>query len=357
MGLREIEIATEPIQELRAEFAVQAERPPGGDRYIAGCYRAVGEMFDDPRLNGVFDKVLKNRKEGATPTHLVNLFLRAIQYQRLFEAKDSQYPQAYESPEAWKRLIGELITDEVSLDLITSLMTERDTGTTIYQRYAGVAALVQKMNKPVKAMDIGCGGGYGLSGMLLGEEFLPVSGFEELNQLSRGRINIIEGLGLDKNPAFHPNVAKWRLACGFYPQELGNMPKVAEFEARIQKATGFEFLHKDIFEDHLPVGHFDLVTICTMLYQIPERQGDVYDIARQSIAKGGLLVVQDFAELNPENPTSLKFLSNWGNPYSYATFVASEKTKWEFKELIRWRNGRCVDAKMGRDWEKLDAIL
>jgi hypothetical protein len=80
----------------------------------------------------------------------------------------------------------------------------------------------------------------------------------------------------------------------------------------------------------------------------------VLENAKRVLADRGVLVIQDFARPDVQDPRKLDHQVSWfGQPYSYRTFVTGARTDWQMREVLRWENGRCRSVAAGADFATL----
>jgi hypothetical protein len=348
---------------LWSEFEQQAINSPGGDEVIAACFGAVSEMArgDYPWVQE-FGDVMRERKIGQK--HGVNLFFRAIQFVLTFEEKDENYPEQYKERDYWMERLPDIW--EKHGTRIIRILKERDTGTTIFQRYAGPKAILAAKwpGNTLNVIDLGCGGNHGLPGLISGEKFKPIKDNSDKKLVSRWikkPIEIGNSVGLDKNDPYDAEVARWRLACSFYPKELSDMKKFLRFEEKLRSIGEEIFLKGDIreLEYLIPKGlKFDAVILSTVLYQMDEaNRKKTIDEATKLLNENGLVIIQDFAKKNG-TIGKLDFDGSWFKEKSgYRTFVLGSQTKGEMWEVLKWNNGRCREVEEGEDFGKFFGIL
>lgn len=341
------------------EFNKQSFNPPGNDIVIGSCYAALHEIIKSPRIEFLFKEVLVNRQ--ITPTHLVNLFFRAIQYMELYYLKNDRYPGQFHDKKAWEKELRLIFYKHRKL--LKDLLLTKDTTTTIFQRYAGSKIVLNALfpNKKLTVADFGCGGNYGLPGF---EKELTFSSINDGTKLSlasfylKQPLHLKKGLAVDKENPEEPSAKAWRLACSFYPQELDKSANILILEAEVSGVKKVKFLQKNLTlnnaEDFEKVKKsYNAVIISTFLYQLSQpEQALVLELAKNLIKKDGVVIIQDFATVDKNG--ELKIIGNWfSKPYPYRTFLLGEVTNWKIKEVLRWKDGRCKDVKNGNDFEYL----
>lgn len=346
--------------EVMKEVHAQGENPPGKDQYIGNFYQALYSLSDDPEVQSVVNLALSER--DLSSKHLVNLLFRGVQYIELNDLGNIEYPRHLVSQDDWVEEIKIILRDYK--ESYTEILLTKETGTTIYQRYAGPRIVLSAFLKdsPLKVVDFGAGGRYGLRGIACREAFGAIKDHTEgsiATQFLNAPVDIEEGLDIDQVDPDLPENIRWRMACSFYPSELisGKAAEVVDFENRIREVDTIKFFRRNIVDvtaedlnSNTTPHSYDAVILSTVLYQIPEYQEQVIDRAKELVSDDGLIIVQDFAVKDENNPRRLNFDIDWfAQDFAYRTFVIGERTEWEFKEVLCWSNGRCKEVKEGED--------
>jgi len=311
------------MDDLWAEFAHQAEFPPGGDEVIGACYRAVERM--GKRNKGFARRLELVAGDRDMPTkHLVNLFFRAVQYMRFFEREEVDYPERFFDSREWEKELRLMMNGKMG-ESFFGILSQRDTGTTVYQRYAGPKAVLSALwpNRKLTLTDLGCGGNHGLPGLIAGERFKPVVDHTPETAVTKWiekPIGFRLGLGVDKYDPYDPEMINWRIACSFYPSELAEMNEFLEFEKRVRKKGKEMFVLGDIMSlmsDGLTVRKYDAVILSTVLYQMSETErAAVLDGAVGLLKTDGVEIAQDFARKGEEGKSLVFEMSRPGFIFS-----------------------------------------
>jgi len=352
-----------------AEFATLSLYPPKQDPYMSACYQAAFQLSQqDGAFGRLISQVLQER--DITPKHFSNLFYRGVQLVELFYRQNGGYPHAFITPEQWGDELKDILRSEDAA-VLQDVLLHKDTTTTIYQRYAGARSIMRAMfpQRSFAVADFGCGGNYGLRGMALPKPepfkpFIDHTPGQVVQQLARKPLRISEGLAIDREDPQDVDVTMWRLACSFYPQELSQLPDVIALEERLTQAERIRFYKGDLLalpvgSKEIPAQRFDAVIMSTFCYQLDiPAQEQVLRAAAQMLKPDGLVIVQDFAEKDRNNPHWLNFNVSWFNhAYSYRNFVTGTRTGWEMKEVLRWNNGRCEEVEPGEDFTLIGSSL
>lgn len=344
---------------LRDELIDNLHHPPGKDPSLRSFYGAVVQMVDEgePLANTLL--AVKQHRPGLTDKHLVNLLFRAVQAIE-FDNGNLGYKDFQEEGQ-WIDELTKITTDPRLSKQFRQILLTRSTNTTIYQRYAGPYAVIAHLYDGigVRVADLGCGGNYGLRGIELQERFQEINDLTPQSYVSTllsQKINLLEGLAVDKEKPDREENRKWRLACSFYPQELDQLPSIHEFEARIVNAGKVRFIRADLRTcKGLSREDQDVVILSTVLYQLQfHEQNTLLEKARSMLTENGIIIVQDFAARNPKHPDRLDFGESWfKDPFSYRTYITGKKIGDVFLEALRWHSGRCQSVMAGEDFNEV----
>ena len=342
------------------EIKDQGENPPGKDKVIQACYRAYAELLEKKEIREKTIKILGLRE--FTPSHFANIFFRAIQYIELNHFKNPKYPLEHKDTEVWKKDLTKIFTSD--FELLTYLLTTKSTTTTIYQRYAGSKFILNALfpKREIKVADLGCGGNYGIPG-LIGNV-----GFDKINDTTSDKLvsfaleqetKITEGLAIDKEDPYDDASKAWRLACSFYPHELNHgsnvrLPKNKSEKSRFVKTdlTRVDHQPEDYKIEH---NYYDAVIMSTFLYQLVDEKIEiVMNFAKQLLKKDGVIIIQDFATKDGAIKSKISLISNWfSSAFTYKTFITGAITNWDIKEILKWDSGRCKTVAEGEDYNLL----
>lgn len=378
-----------PSGELLKELESQAEYHlgrPDGDKFIAAFNLALIQAYQsDNEVHGLMEWYLDIRTDIALPSHAANLPLRAFQKQLLTLTPD--YPKNFDSVESWLEAFAVILNDPSSAYEIHRDLANRLVQSNKSERYVSIKPLIRmfadRMSDEPRILDIGCSRNHGLKKIATNLAFDPVkSGLGEpgahiapyessllsvFDQMLQADVAIGPSTGSDVVPL--QDNAEWAKACSFYPSELANAREdVVEYDVLdVMNVPEVEFIEANFIRRdiaHLPgyKASFDMVMLSTVMYQLGETERfDMLSNALWHVKPGGIVVVQDFAEIDPSNPRRLVYRDHWfdGN-YPYRTFVleVNGDGRLEFKEYFRWKTSRCRDVKiMPAACDKLAALL
>lgn len=363
------------IQKVFAEMADQAAFPPGKDSSIGSFYQAVLDMrTSDPRVSQLIRSVASSRT--ITPQHLTNLLFRGVQYLKIRDIPVEEIPRqafrSYQTSEEWTPDVKSILDN--SGEELQEILTSKDTTTTKWQRYAGPKVVLSATfgTNPIKIADFGCGGNYGLPGMAKDIPFSEVIDHTS-DQFVANRLDQpidAKGVAIDKQNPSDPEVTKWRIANSFYPKEFDQISATLALERQLTNGGKAHFIEADL--TNLPkeellnyrnntfgAGPFQAVIMSTILYQLDSsEQSKVLQSARDILDPGGIIIAQDFARKNPNDPKSLSFDSSWfRGQFGYRTFVSSQFSNWQMLEALQWSDGRCTEVRAGEDFDEFRSRL
>ncbi len=368
------------IETVELELKTQSspEHAPNNDERIAAFCRAAGKLLrkNDEYLDLIDDTLTYHATEngGITPSHAVNLMLRAPQKQLLKKHEEKNYPKAYTDDKLWYKDLSEMVNNpdtwaELFIDM------RRNVSSNVSERYKAFKAiflvLQERFNQP-RVLDIGSSQNQGLKKLGLNLPFEPVNviepildhserGYhlgtheeaeEQLNQLLQTPLQLGPSSGVDFFTPDDPMNRDWAKACSFYPSELLDDNKLAKYDAidQIDDVPNVDFIASDIFElEPKEVIEkyeepFDVITVCTMMYQLSkEERIELKSKLREFTKEDGLIIYQDFVAKDAKSPAELYFYKHWfGKPYRYRTIVEDlSAPSIGLQEVFRWENGRC----------------
>lgn len=340
------------------EIKNQSIHPPGNDIVIQSFYQAFLDEIQNTSIAQYFADIIKSRE--FTPSHFANILFRSVQYIELYCRGENNYPEGFDNTKIWKSELDSIF--ETQSELLRELLLSKDTTTTIYQRYAGSKMLLNAIfpNKPLAVADLGCGGNYGLPGLIKNRTFEKIidhTNNQQASQLLEKKTNIISALAIDKENPYKNEAKQWRFSCSFYPHEFQKKTEMimSELEESETIFTRIDLTkaENDPASMGISLNSFDAVIMSTFLYQLKESQIDiVMNFAKKIINNEGIIIIQDFAEKSESNPEKVNLITNWFSiPYPYRTFITGSLTGGLVKEVLLWNNGRCKEVSAGEDFE------
>lgn len=396
------------LKELIIECGVQVIEPQGGDTYIRACNVALLDALSIPghhkpdqkgtttqdseatsageTLRDILGNAFIHRGAGLSPTHANRLIVRALQRQALAHPLDYYYPGQFNEPSQWQKLLADVLANERTREEFSGDLLTRNIQTNIAGRGASLkllALLAQERwdDHGLRILEIGCGQNQVLKKLALNSRHGRTLGFgyqeigadpvrnvasENVGLLGPRDINMLlkvsavavrSALGIDKVPlAKSGDELDW-VRSQFYPSEYLDSERIEEAELLDQvEVANVGFALYDVteadssnFEKVLAQGPFDIVLFGTMLYQLDSAgRAAAEQFARQVVNPDrGIIVYQDFIDVDPDNPTKLR-LREW-TPYQYRTIIEDMRDPERRKQvLFEWDGGRCTAIRMGR---------
>lgn len=374
------------LRGLKREFKVQSRR--GNDLRKRLLFGELHSLFETEGIDEVFWPVLQARSTLGT-RDAAQLGMRALQKQGLYRLPGLQYPAQEISKTPWNHLITTVMRDPALRAEFSYDITNRDVSSNLGERYKSLKLLIpllsQRFERDVRILDIGCSQNQGLKqlhasrvipyepiragrprrwrtpGSYGGESIVDNRLGRRLNtMLAAGDLAIGRCLGIDKEPKDRSDVIEWTKACSFYPSELLMASKVEKYdiiEASTPNPADVDFCQLNILGidrreavDRMLAQHgtFDIVMFSTMKYQLSDQQREIADaIATRCVDPNrGLVITQDFAEINVNDPTRLSFFDDW-DPYTYQTVARDMMNPETLQQLFVWDSGRCEKLQLG----------
>lgn len=383
-GLRHREVPREIIEELELGIV----EPLAGDERIGAFYQAV---LDDVTINGhVRDLIIDvaQSRPHLDPTPLMQLLLRGFQ-DRLLKL-DKNYPMDYTDAGAWKAGMDFVLSKPEHEEVLLYNLMNREVQSNIDNRYRSIQLIVPalrragRLGREFDIIDFGCSRNHCLKKMAIAGDLVDMS-FEGvlvgdlvdgeyiqggaqrqyfINRYLRDTVDMRRGLGIDIIDLNDKASADWARSCSFYPSELveEKIDTGQDYGGLASRRTQYlildnvnprnkvRFLHADLLDQTAAsfkeiVGDMygaELAVASTMLYQhTPEDRNKIIDLMEDSVGPDGFVVVQDFATVDPENPSRLKFYKNWTQSWRYNTIFKDKKSSGEWQVAFRWDGGRC----------------
>jgi SAM-dependent methyltransferase len=355
MNILMVSTKADPLIE---EFSAQSMAHP--DASLREFYKASINLYkNSKKFQKVHKDALKKRSD-ITVKHYANLVYRALQYILLFEQNAKNLSDLTQKD--WKKYIDSVLNSENYLQIYKDLLEKESTQTTIYQRYIGPKAAIRAVfgDTPVKVADLGCGLNLGLPGLEQGYPFQKVEDNTPetlFSELTSKPINISIGVSIDLvNPV---QKKKWALACGFYPGELCNMSETDQLCDTLWNKTSVKFFEKSIldvdqFWQDQGFDLFDVAITSTVLYQLPESlQEEAISKIRSILKKGGILIVNDFVNVNGKLTWNVDWFKKDTSSYKTVVLVAEDGGFSKPYDFLDWTSGRCKSVGAGKNFSKV----
>jgi SAM-dependent methyltransferase len=380
----------ERLEAFRAEMEMQSKIPPKGDERIRAYSLANLEaLVSMPAYRRIIQQAIE-AKPDYPPSALANFTLRALQ-KPLIDRERSGYPRIFTTTAPWLEAI-ELVSDSTSKMHESYLydVTERDLSSNIANRYGSVKLVAQLMrsrfNERPSILDIGCSQNHGLKKLSMnskypfpdivaGELKLDAAGHvlglvEEpeatalANQELHQPLRLHRTVGIDTVSIYDEDTRKFAFSCAHRPSELLDEAKVREYrmldeeeKQHVKFVQGdFAAMDLDAIRKQAGVKRFDIVNFSTVLYQSTEPIRTIMlERAKQLLKPNGVILVQDFVEVEPQDPTRLNYYDNWfSQEYLYRTVMLDPAMSQDaFIELFRWDTSRCNQIVVSTDtWSK-----
>ncbi|GAC1386920.1 MAG: hypothetical protein NVS1B7_6690 [Candidatus Saccharimonadales bacterium] len=357
----------------------ESRKPTGEDVRIAAFAEAVhDEMLESRAFAIEIIDFIKLRHDIVTPAHMLNQLLRC--YQADLIEHDATYPVPYTEPAVWRKAFNDIAADvDRSSQFFVSIRNSVSSNKADRYKGLGIAVGLLKpdiASQPLDILDVGCSQNHGLKQLAAADAypFIPVKAgtlggdeadpdnleFEVDNEITSvlnrhvGKLLVKNWLGVDLYDINNPDHRRWAESCSYYPSEMLDPTRNHEFAVleniNVSNLHFFrdDFAHPvkpDAFAQQVPQKGYDAIFFSTMLYQATDEDRTIMrDRARQLVHPDGLIVYQDFADVTCDG--DMRFLPEWSN-WTYRTMVETPQSGEQVSEIIRWRNGRCLEAQLG----------
>ncbi len=332
--------------------------PPAEDRYFGSfaagtleahdCHKAVRELLDSAW-----------QQRMCAPSYAVKLLLGSLQYAHI---EDPDYP--YEAPAEWRDVLIQTVENPDTRHALYQDLTTHELQSNKSERYKSVRLFLgmqrERLGDAPTILDIGCSLNLGLKQLAGVSAFEPVRldgvpGRDEellgqyinnglLPQFPDGKIG--HSLGIDTVDPDEETVRRAE-SDSHYPSELSPENREKFHTLFLAEHEKVSFAPVDLLAGEslptIPEQGFDLVTMCTMLYQLSEVERiKLVQAAGHVLSANGFVVVQDFAYPDETDPQQLRFRENWfSDPYPYRTMVYDmAEPERGYRTLFSWSDGR-----------------
>ena len=405
-----------PAGDVRIKAACQAmielwEEPRSPFRQmIETCMHArmehkIGQLSaDDAHNPSVVSDYLRE-----TGSFDVNRALRGAQHGLLLrrDRGEVDYPKPFYNSYLWKEVFQHIAEapDEESGRIFQEDFTHHGGHANVTERYKAIAlaarAFPERLQGPKVLFDGGCSLNLGMTRLILHAilaedrsnnphqfEHITVKEHQQVDGKDEFRTNpratsivrhqltlphdIVTGVGVDiENPHTLENQVRFK-ADSFYPSELLIPPADSHkqaleelYDLLLEHASHMDnvkFFQGDLarfdrvmFEERFPGFEADISILSTLLYLMPESwRKNVIETALHYTKDSGILIINEFAHVDPEDPSSLKLEQHWfEKPFPYGTFVIFPEDPTRIYEIFRWSNGRCRELMLGKDAARL----
>ena len=321
-------------------------------------------------MRDFFGELLSIRHDIGS-SHLATKTLRAAQKQLYGHHPD--YPRGFLTAGQWQEGLDWIFDDHDRAGDFTVDIWARPLQSNVSDRYKSLkafGAIARNFGRVgiFSVMDVGCSQNAGLNHLASGVSFGMPSVIRPESQAHQPSLRhtaafhraLAEELPLGHSvgiDTYDPLDARsWAWSCSFYPSELLNEERVALFDALIRaKYDAVDFFQGNFADfDTARFAHlhgkqdFNIVNFSTVLYQADEADRSAMLTAASNYAQE-FVVVQDFLQIDPDNPTKLQFRENWQDdpfPYRFVVRDMHEDTG-AWHEVFKWRDGRCRELAIG----------
>ena len=336
--------------------------PPGNSEEIRAFGVTALERAKHAAPHSPFHSVLTDLiqiRQDLPIDHQAQLLRIGFQYELC--KVEPTYPAGGKDPRQWHRWMDRILEDSYArADLEDALLTHYNQANDP-KRYAGpklaLLACADRLPPSFDIVDSGCSAGLGQ--IQIGEN-LPFSQIKFvtdqrfmrfiLHQVLKSALDVGKNIGFDR--VVDSNI-DWVEACSYYPHEYADKSKIAQRQALYKKRDGFRITYGDINDGpdnvglaevrkHVPNGKFNVSMSVTSLYEIPSAKRDQAVKNLESLADH-LTIIQDVAEIDPNDPTKLIFATDIYAPTAHYNLFMKDVSRPDqpFEKLGRWANFRC----------------
>lgn len=369
------------IHRLRHNEAYYREKDPNNQTLSVFADAALAALDTMPSFRQNVEDVIALRPD-LTPSHAVKLLERC--YQATLIKSDPLYPRAYREAEAWHDAFTAIEQDASKSEILYYRLLTQSVQSNIAERYKTVKLLAgvyrDRFGDSPNHLDVGSSvlhgdiklvynrsgaeprvpfGDIRVNEALDDQELRRVENGEQTvrqhalatnlaNVALRQHVGFGEVIGVDITDVDDPAIKEWAKSCSFYPDELCDAQKVAEYDEldrldpnheRVRFAK-VDFSHtKDVrtLRDMMDGQTFDMITFSTIFYQVGHRERYAMLVnAAQLLSDEGVILIQDAPD------------GNFEKRYRYSASVI-DSTRPELKEqtVLRWKTPRCQEAMIG----------
>jgi hypothetical protein len=328
---------------------------------------------NSPELKKFIEVYLEDRPDSDTEpsSYRAKLFFNEFQYMFLDRARDT-YPRTFEKEDVMRNAIRDLLNDPETYYQMSADLMWFNVQTNEPRRYAGLQLAINSHLQHTRLLpadpthvDIGTSVGLGIVQIVEGIPFKNIRIHHESSDLRRqlretfaAKTILNHVVGFDRLPANIP----WVEANSYYVEEFGDsekselrkrlyygLDKISVLQADLLDPQQLEVVHR---ASEAKDGKFDASSALTVIHQMPDTLKA--QKSQESLTRT-LAVIQDYAEIDPDDPTQLLFSKAIAKS-SYNLFVkyASDPRNQAWHMLGSWgKSGRCYQFTPTQELERL----
>ncbi len=330
----------------------------------------------DPSLISLLNECREERGKSRTVTPLrakpevMMAIVHGINYIKLIIERKEDYilEDGLDSPEKWFEVYQRIATDPAYRELYKRILLERDIVTTYPVRAIGPHAVTRLVygDEPVNIGEMGSGPGHLLIRMSTPEaaDYDPYNSVDEtaydgeegiIQKAAQRPINLVFGVGIEKNPIKTKSDLDWYMACG-HPKNM-NPVDLRKKRARLDHYEEINKTHHrkvvSMQQDmRFPIAGedwCDVVYAATSAYLIPRGQRtEMFEKWQQLLTDNGLMIVEDNCRIGENG--ELDF-GDYGD-HPYALIVRGKTTGNKWLEVARFSDSLCSEITNGRDMDE-----
>lgn len=369
------------VGRLRHNETYYREKDPANRTLSAFAEAALAAIDTMPFFRQNIEDLVALRHD-LNPSHAIKLLERS--YQAVLMQHDGQYPHAYQATETWHDAFEEIEAEDSHSEMVYYRLLTQSVQSNIAERYKTVKLLASiyrdRFGDAPSHLDVGSSVLHGdiklvynrngnsprvPFGSIRVNEALDDQALRAVERGERGPrqhrlaselANIVlrqevgfgEVMGVDLTNVDDPAIKDWAKSCSFYPDELRDAQKVAEYDEldrldpdhRRVRFAKIDFSNTgDIkaLRDMIGEQTFDIITFSTIFYQVDIRERHAMLInASQLLSDKGIILIQDAPD------------GNFETRYRYgASIIDSTRPELGVQQVLRWKTPRCQEAMIG----------
>lgn len=369
------------VHRLRHNETYYREKDPNNRTLSVFAGAALAALDTMPSFRQNVEDVIALRPD-LKPSHAVKLLERC--YQASLIQSDPDYPHAYQETGAWHEAFTDIERDASKSEILYYRLLTQSVQSNIAERYKTVKLLAaiyrDRFGDAPSHLDVGSSvlhgdiklvynrggtaprvpfGDIQVNEALDDQEIRRVESGERAvrrhalattlaNVALRQHVGFGEVIGVDITDVDDPAIKEWAKSCSFYPDELRDAQKVAEYDELDRLDPDHErvrFANVDFsntsdvrkLREIMDGQSFDMITFSTIFYQVGRRERYAMLVnAAQLLSDGGIILIQDAPD------------GNFEKRYRYGSSVI-DSTRPELGEqpVLRWKTPRCQEAMIG----------
>ncbi|MDB5185138.1 MAG: hypothetical protein JWN38_946 [Candidatus Saccharibacteria bacterium] len=367
---------------LFAEFGAQAEAPPNGDPTIGSFHAAAQESYaTNQGFRNLINRYVSLETVDNASYQANKVFKAAHSLYMPFKVRTATgYPYGYDEL-TWMHDITANLSDarspqsiEMRANLRRPLQTSRDKRAIVLSFLAGALSQEREFEGGLTVHDYGSSSNHVLKSLALRHpnyaKIVDAQGhydksatriFNMFSGFYKSGRGLMRGYGIEAQPPTNnPRAQNWLKSCSLDPSQLDppreQVAGVKEFndedtyelltEARPPQVHTIRGNFLNLSPEHhhkLASNKADLAFFSHVLSQNAPHISTISKNTMPLLKRRGMIVVNEYAEVPPDNPQTLNILDDWyASKWLCQTFVLSKASpELGFLPIIRWESSHC----------------